>query len=103
MKKIKERLQADGIESMVICGGSDIKYLTGFTGDYGVSVLVLTPTKDYFVTDRRFEYQASIEVPSFETIVFKEGRGYYGEAGRLIHDLKLIFMFRSSAGPSKMM
>lgn len=89
IKKIKDRFQADGIESMVVCGGSDIKYLTGFTGDYGVSVLVLTPTKDYFVTDRRFEYQASIEVPSFETVVFKEGRGYYGEAGRLIHDLNL--------------
>lgn len=62
IQKLQAALKADGIEAYVCTKGSDIKYLTGFTGEYGTSVLVVLPGKCHFVTDGRFESQAGTEV-----------------------------------------
>ena len=85
--RLKERIKEDGLDGLVVSKGSDIKYLTGFSGEYGVAVLVVTPEKDYFVTDSRFEYQASLEVPECEVTVFGSGHGYsyFTTVGEVIH------------------
>ena len=57
IQKIVDAVKKNGHDGIVISKGSDIKYLTGFTGEYGVAVLLLTEKKNYFVTDGRFEFQ----------------------------------------------
>lgn len=51
IQKIVDAVKKNGHDGIVISKGSDIKYLTGFTGEYGVAVLLLTEKKNYFVTD----------------------------------------------------
>ena len=51
IQKIVDAVKKNGHDGIVISKGSDIKYLTGFTGEYGVAVLLLTEQKNYFVTD----------------------------------------------------
>jgi len=46
-----------------------VRYLTGFSGSSGLCVI--TPTKQFFVTDRRYETQASQEVDNFNLIIAK--------------------------------
>lgn len=54
IQKIVDAVKKNGYDGIVISKGSDIKYLTSFTGEYGVAVLLLTEQKNYFVTDGRF-------------------------------------------------
>ena len=49
IQKIVDAVKKNGHDGIVISKGSDIKYLTGFTGEYGVAVLLLTERKNYFV------------------------------------------------------
>jgi Xaa-Pro aminopeptidase len=85
--QLKEKIKTDGLDALVVSKGSDVKYLTGFSGEYGVAILVVTPDKDYFITDTRFEYQASLEVPDCEVVVFGSGHGYsyFTSVGEAIH------------------
>lgn len=64
LERLVAAMRADGLEALVVSKGSDVKYLTGFTGEYGTAVLVVTWDGAYFVTDGRFESQASDEVAS---------------------------------------
>jgi Xaa-Pro aminopeptidase len=90
VQRVMANINKDGVDGIIISGGSDIKYLTGFTGDYGVSVLVVTPAKMYFITDGRFEFQAQKEVPDAEVIIYSSTQaGYFGAAGELIQELGL--------------
>ena len=47
IQKIVDAVKKNGHDGIVISKGSDIKYLTGFTGEYGVAVLLLTEKKNY--------------------------------------------------------
>ena len=86
MQKIKAAMQQDHVEALIISRGSDIKYLTGFTGEYGVAVLLLTKDKDYFITDGRFTNQAQQETSGFEVTAFARGSSYYGRTGEIVSD-----------------
>ncbi len=92
LSKLKESLKPDGIEAYVVTKGSDIKYLTGFTGEYGTSVLVVTGSECHFVTDGRFESQAQTEVGGVAKVhvYMKWGTraaNYYTCAGDILHEL----------------
>lgn len=77
-------MQKDNIEALIVSRGSDIQYLTGFTGEYGVAVLLLTADKDYFITDGRFTNQAEQETEGLEVSAFARGSSYYGRTGELV-------------------
>ena len=83
IQKIVDAVKKNGHDGIVISKGSDIKYLTGFTGEYGVAVLLLTEQKNYFVTDGRFEFQAAQETEGFEVVVYGEGLNYFSQTGKL--------------------
>ena len=83
IEKIVDAVKKNGHDGIVISKGSDIKYLTGFTGEYGVAVLLLTEQKNYFVTDGRFEFQAAQETEGFEVVVYGEGLNYFSQTGKL--------------------
>jgi Xaa-Pro aminopeptidase len=62
---IKSRLQA-----LLVTEMAHVRYLTGFSGSSGLCVI--TPEKQFFITDRRYESQAPLEVDGFTIIVAKQ-------------------------------
>ena len=85
--KVKEKFLADGVEALLVSKGTDIRYLSGFTGEAGVALLVLTDKKNYFITDGRFTNQAKMETTGMEIILWKSGSGLYKEGGELLKEL----------------
>lgn len=86
VKKIQDSLVADGLDGLVVSKGSDIKYLTGFTGEYGVAVLLITPKKGYFITDGRFVNQAGQETSGLEVVSYSSGSNYFDLTGQLLQE-----------------
>ena len=84
MQLLKSAMQQDKVEALIISRGSDIKYLTGFTGEYGVAVLLLTADKDYFITDGRFTNQAEQETEGLEVSAFARGSSYFARTEELV-------------------
>lgn len=89
LKKVIENLKKDDIGALLLTRGTDIKYLTGFTGEAGVCVVILTNNKSYLVTDGRFITQASTETHGYEIIKWNSELGMYGEVGKILKDLKI--------------
>lgn len=89
--RLRETMGREGIEAYVITKGSDIKYLTGFTGEYGTCVAVLTDTELHVITDGRFEKQISEEVPAATAHLYgqdeKKTRSYFQCAGYVLTTL----------------
>lgn len=82
-------MKEKGTEGLVISKGTDIKYLTGFTGEYGSAVLLLTGKGKYFITDSRFKYQAEQETTGLEVTSFADGSNIYKKLGELAADCRL--------------
>ncbi len=89
LEAIQKRIKEDGLDGLLVGKGTDIRYLTGFTGEAGVAVLVLTEHESYFITDGRFTNQAEMETEGFEVSAYGRGSGYYQAAGERIAKLGL--------------
>lgn len=92
IERLAAKLAEAGVEALVVTKGSDIKYLTGFTGEYGTSVLVVAASGCHFVTDGRFESQAAAEVGDAAQIHVYKRCGmhpatYYTCAGDILREL----------------
>lgn len=92
IERLLGSLAGAGVDAYVVSKGSDIKYLTGFTGEYGTAVLVVSPKGCHFVTDARYESQAATEVgASCEVHVYKRvgnrPANYFTCAGDVLADL----------------
>src|ERR1051326_4278770 len=48
------------LDALLVSGGPNLRYLSGFTGDNGN--LLITPAKTILFTDPRFDIQARLEV-----------------------------------------
>lgn len=59
-----------GLESFLVTGAANRRYLSGFTGSAGV--LVITPDRAWLVTDFRYFQQARQESPGWELYPQKE-------------------------------
>lgn len=91
IEKLNNKIIEDGLDGLVISKGSDIKYITGFSGEYGVSVVLITKGKNYFITDNRFTNQARQETEGFEVIAHNDtpNSNYYKRTGDLIKEIGL--------------
>lgn len=91
LRVLKEKIDIDKLEGLVISDGPDIKYLTGFSGEYGIAVLLLTKDKNYFITDNRFVNQIKQETVGYEVISHNitPDSNYYKKLGDLISDNNL--------------
>lgn len=85
IKNIQKTIIKDNFDGLVISSGSDIKYLTNFTGEYGTSVLLITKSTNFFITDSRFVNQAKQELDNFEIITVRSGSSYYKCTGEIIN------------------
>jgi len=69
---IKKRMNELELDSLIICRQSNLRYLTGFTGDYGYAVIGVSGTS--FFTSQLYKEQAQSTVKEpFEVIVVKDG------------------------------
>jgi Xaa-Pro aminopeptidase len=63
-------LEKHGIDALLLLNLGNIRYLSGFTGSDGA--LVVFRDDVCFLTDSRYSFQASNEVPSFRRLVYQE-------------------------------
>ncbi len=58
------------LQAFLVTEMAHVRYLTGFSGSSGLCVI--TPEKQFFITDRRYKSQASQEVDGFTIIIAKQ-------------------------------
>ena len=61
VQKILGSMRQDGIDSLLVTQGTDIRYVSGFSGEAGVAVIILSESRNYLITDGRFTSQAEQE------------------------------------------
>lgn len=84
---LKKEMKNAGVDNLLISNRSNILYVSGFSGEGGIAVLLLTATKDYFITDGRFTTQAAEETQGYEIIRWEAG--LFIDAAKLIEKLGL--------------
>ena len=71
LQKIREKMGESGLDSLIIAGTSNIRYLTGFHGDYGY--VVLSPSRALFFTNSLYIEDARASVSDgYELVEVKE-------------------------------
>lgn len=76
INNLRNRMQAAGIQALLLTSMTDIYYISGFTGS--TAYILLTPKKNIFITDGRYESQVKDEIgKEFELRI--AARGYYEE------------------------
>jgi Xaa-Pro aminopeptidase len=63
-ERLRRRLKADGVEGLLVVSETNVRYLTGFTGDS--SALLLTGDRALVVSDGRYLTQLEHECPGLE-------------------------------------
>lgn len=66
LKIVKDKLISKKIDAFLITNLVNVKYLTGFTGSYGV--VFIDEEEQYFITDSRYALQANKEVNNYKII-----------------------------------
>lgn len=66
VNKLRERLDAEGLDAILVTSGFNRRYLSGFTGSS--AYLLITSEKAYLLTDFRYIQQAEEQAPDFEII-----------------------------------
>jgi Xaa-Pro aminopeptidase len=82
--KFREKLAAAGVDGMIISGGENRRYLSGFTGSAGV--LAIDARAACLVTDFRYWEQATAEATGFT--IYKQGSDLPQSVVGLIRDLQ---------------
>ncbi|MEW6587341.1 MAG: aminopeptidase P family protein [Nitrospirota bacterium] len=81
---LRRKLEKQKVDGILITDLLNVKYLTGFTGSAGYSII--TGNNALFITDFRYQEQAKSEVKGFEIVIecgerSKEIRGLIEELG----------------------
>lgn len=69
---LSERLGALDLDALIVTRLPNVRYLTGFTGSNG-QVVVARDGSGVFLTDGRYEEQATHEVPDLERTAYRQG------------------------------
>jgi Xaa-Pro aminopeptidase len=69
LMRFRADLAASEFEAALVSGGANIRYLSGFTGDYGA--LLIDGANAILLSDFRYRYQAAEQAPGFQ---FREVR-----------------------------
>lgn len=70
LKAVRVSMTTHRLQSMLVTELAHVRYLTGFSGSSGLCLI--TPTKQFFITDRRYESQAPQEVNGFNILIAKQ-------------------------------
>ncbi|SJZ83565.1 Xaa-Pro aminopeptidase [Pilibacter termitis] len=83
IKQLREKMQENGLESLMITNLYNLRYITGFTGTSGAAVIGLD--EKYLITDSRYIEQAKIQSGHF-TIIQQTG-DIFNEIARVVEEL----------------
>ena len=81
-EKLRRHLLSGNADSFLVTSPTNVRYLTGFTGDS--SVLVITKNREIIVSDGRFTAQLAQECPGLETAIRPMGRELNQEVSRVV-------------------
>lgn len=85
IEAVRETLPADGVDALLVASVTNVRYLTGFTGD--AATLLLTPARALVISDGRYTTQLQQECPGLEIHIRPIGQpmaeGIAEVAGRL--------------------
>ena len=70
LKAVRVLMTNFRLQSMLVTELAHVRYLTGFSGSSGICLI--TPTKQFLITDRRYKSQAPQEVNGFKIIIAKQ-------------------------------
>jgi Xaa-Pro aminopeptidase len=59
------------LNGLLVSSAAGVRYLSGFTGDS--SWALVTPSRQYLITDFRFAEEAAISAPLFKTLIHRRG------------------------------
>lgn len=69
--RLREKLREKRLDAMLVSSVASVRYLSGFAGDS--SVALITPRRQYLITDSRFEEEAAISAPLFKALIHRKG------------------------------
>lgn len=70
LKAVRVLMTSLRLQSMLVTELAHVRYLTGFSGSCGLCLI--TQTRQFFITDRRYKSQAPQEVLGFKIIIAKQ-------------------------------
>ncbi|KQL45836.1 peptidase M24 [Brevibacillus choshinensis] len=83
--KLRCQFAAAGIDGMLITSGQNRRYLTNFTGTYGVVLISHDQAK--LLTDFRYTAQAAEQATDFEIVFLPVKESVYSEVARLAEEM----------------
>lgn len=84
LAQLRKRFETLGIDGMLITNAYNRRYLTGFTGTFGIVLISKDEAK--FVTDFRYMEQAAKQVKGYEIV---ENRDTLGEVAKQLSKMKI--------------
>jgi Xaa-Pro aminopeptidase len=85
VEKLRKKLLKEGINAYFITKRENVRYIAGFTGSSGA--VLITPEKNYFITDFRYVEQAAKQCRGF--IIEKHEDTIYSHVAELLKKLKI--------------
>jgi Xaa-Pro aminopeptidase len=68
--EVRKLLETTGLDAILVSHLPHVRYLTGFSGSNGLCII--TPRRQYFITDNRYREQSRNEINGFEIVVTSE-------------------------------
>lgn len=90
LSKLQAKIQANGLDAMLVTDPINVTYLTNFTGDE--SDLLVSADHSWLVTDSRFAEQVKQEVTNSEMVLHTHTGGILAKVGEVAkaHDLHTV-------------
>lgn len=85
VEKLRQQFTALGIDGMLVTSGQNRRYLTNFTGSYGVVLVSLDQAK--LLVDFRYTAQAKAQATGFDIVFLPTKESVYSEVARLATEM----------------
>ncbi len=85
VEKLRQRFDAAGIDGLLVTNGQNRRYLTQFTGTYGVVLISKDQAK--LLTDFRYTAQAKAQAKDFDIVFLPTKDSVYREVARLSEEM----------------
>jgi Xaa-Pro aminopeptidase len=85
--KVSRLLRKEKIDGLLVTHGTNVAYLTGFTGED--SYLLITPEQTFLLSDERFTTQLEEECPGLELVIRGPGKKMLSSVSDLTNQLQL--------------
>lgn len=82
LTKLREQMQKQELDSLLVTNPYNLRFITGFTGTAGLALI--TPNDAWFITDFRYTEQAGEQVKEFKVV--QAQKGLLDEVARIVQE-----------------